>query len=82
MLKIGQDWGKIANYLPQCSTKICTHGYNNNKVQKYQEPIRNGTAKSQQFRIIIITTFFYWQNFISGTSLYLFFQFFSKNEVL
>ena len=24
MLKIGQNWGKIANYLPQCSTKICT----------------------------------------------------------
>ena len=24
MLKIGQNWGKIANYLPQCSTKIDT----------------------------------------------------------
>ena len=24
MLKIGQSWGKIANYPPQCSTKICT----------------------------------------------------------
>ena len=24
MLKIGQNWGKIANYLPQCSTKIGT----------------------------------------------------------
>ena len=24
MLKIGQNWGKIANYPPQCSTKICT----------------------------------------------------------
>ena len=23
-LKIGQNWGKIANYPPQCSTKICT----------------------------------------------------------
>ena len=22
--KIGQNWGKIANYPPQCSTKICT----------------------------------------------------------
>ena len=22
MLKIGQNWGKIANYPPQCSTKI------------------------------------------------------------
>ena len=26
MLKLGQNWGKIANYLPQCSTKICTPG--------------------------------------------------------
>ena len=26
MSKIGQNWGKIANYLPQCSTKICTTG--------------------------------------------------------
>ena len=24
MLKIGQNWGKFANYPPQCSTKICT----------------------------------------------------------
>ena len=24
MLKIGRNWGKIANYLPQCSTKIGT----------------------------------------------------------
>ena len=24
MLKIGQNWGKIASYPPQCSTKICT----------------------------------------------------------
>ena len=24
MLKIGQNWDKIANYLPQCSTKIGT----------------------------------------------------------
>ena len=24
MLKIGQNWGKIANYHPQCSTKIGT----------------------------------------------------------
>ena len=24
MLKIEQNWGKIANYSPQCSTKICT----------------------------------------------------------
>ena len=24
MLKIGQNWGKIANYSPQCSTKIGT----------------------------------------------------------
>ena len=24
MLKIGQNWGKIANYPPQCSTKIGT----------------------------------------------------------
>ena len=27
MLKIGQNWGKIANYPPQCSTKIGTSGY-------------------------------------------------------
>ena len=27
MLKIGQNWGKIANYPPQCSTKICTPAY-------------------------------------------------------
>ena len=26
MLKIGQNWGKIANYPPQCSTKIGTTG--------------------------------------------------------
>ena len=24
MLKIWQNWGKIANYPPQCATKICT----------------------------------------------------------
>ena len=24
MSNLGQNWGKIANYLPQCSTKICT----------------------------------------------------------
>ena len=24
MLKRRQNWGKIANYPPQCSTKICT----------------------------------------------------------
>ena len=27
MLKIGQNWGKIANYLPQYSTKIGTPGH-------------------------------------------------------
>ena len=27
MLKIGKNWGKIANYPPQCSTKICTPAY-------------------------------------------------------
>ena len=27
MLKIEQNWGKIANYLPQCSKKIGTPGY-------------------------------------------------------
>ena len=27
MLKIGQNWGKIANYPPQCSKKIGTTGY-------------------------------------------------------
>ena len=27
MLKIGQIWGKIANYPPQCSSKICTPVY-------------------------------------------------------
>ena len=26
MLKIGKNWGKIANYPPQCSTKIGTPG--------------------------------------------------------
>ena len=26
MLKIGQKWGKIENYPPQCSTKIGTPG--------------------------------------------------------
>ena len=26
MLKIEHNWGKIANYPPQCSTKICTPG--------------------------------------------------------
>ena len=26
MLKIGQNWSKIANYPPQCSTKIGTPG--------------------------------------------------------
>ena len=26
MLQIGQNWGKIANYLPKCSTKIGTPG--------------------------------------------------------
>ena len=26
MLKKGQNWGKIANYTPQCSTKIGTPG--------------------------------------------------------
>ena len=27
MLKIGQNWGKIANYPPQCSTKIGTPAF-------------------------------------------------------
>ena len=27
MLKIGQNWGKIANYPPQCSTKIGSTGH-------------------------------------------------------
>ena len=27
MLKIGQNWGKIANYPPQCSTKVCITAY-------------------------------------------------------
>ena len=27
MLKIGQNWGKIANYPSQCLTKIGTTGY-------------------------------------------------------
>ena len=28
MLKIGQNWGKIANYPPKCSTKIGTTEWN------------------------------------------------------
>ena len=28
MLKMGQNWGKIANFPPQCSTKIVTSTYN------------------------------------------------------
>ena len=28
MSKIGQNWGKIPNYPPQCSTKICTTACN------------------------------------------------------
>ena len=31
MLKIGQNWGKIANYLPQCSTKIGTPATSDNQ---------------------------------------------------
>ena len=31
MSKIGQNWGKIANYPPQCSTKICTTGSEDKK---------------------------------------------------
>ena len=27
MLKIGQNWGKIADHPPQCSTKLCTADY-------------------------------------------------------
>ena len=30
MLKIGQNWDKIANYPPQCSTKIGTTGWTRN----------------------------------------------------
>ena len=30
MLKIGQNWGEVANYPPQCSTKICTSGLDTN----------------------------------------------------
>ena len=32
MLKIGKNWGKTANYLPQCSTKIGTPGCNCNYI--------------------------------------------------
>ena len=28
MLKIGQNWGEIVNYPPQCSIKICTPALN------------------------------------------------------
>ena len=35
MLKIGQNWGKIANYPPQCSTKICTPVEKDYSNQKY-----------------------------------------------
>ena len=34
MLKIRQNWGKIANYPPQCSTKICTTVYACTVVRK------------------------------------------------
>ena len=34
MLKVGQNWGKIPNYSPQCSTKICTPGPIKNKLVK------------------------------------------------
>ena len=35
MLKIGQNWGKVANYPHQCSTKICT---TDTKMPKDTEP--------------------------------------------
>ena len=33
MLRIGQNWGKVANYPPQCSTKICTPAFNSPSSQ-------------------------------------------------
>ena len=32
MLTIGQNWAKIANYPPQCSTKICTPGLHSTTI--------------------------------------------------
>ena len=36
MLKTGQNWGKIANYPPQCSTKICTTAFVGNLPRAMQ----------------------------------------------
>ena len=37
MLKIGQNWGKIANHPPQCSTKICTTGISSSFIEESEE---------------------------------------------
>ena len=48
MLKIGQNWGKIANYPPQCSTKIGTTGFKSfskisSEVERCCEKLRSKT---------------------------------------
>ena len=46
MLKIGQNWGKIANYSPQCSTKIgnpgCSKIYFTTHWRNYSGPAPRG----------------------------------------
>ena len=39
MLKIGQNWGKIANYPPQCSKKIGTTDGGENQAQKANDNV-------------------------------------------
>ena len=56
-LKIGQNWGKIANYPPQCSTKICTPGRSSTKFNPMQSASmktnKNLTNRTPTTRIVI-----------------------------
>ena len=49
MLKIGQNWGKIANYPPQCLTKIGTTGCHGGTNCRYGN---NGLIKSRPSDLI------------------------------
>ena len=42
MLKIGQNWGTIAHYPPQCSTKICTTTFTTHWVGR----VSDGSSQS------------------------------------
>ena len=52
MLKIGKNWGKIANHSPQCSTKIGTGTPECMDVQTFRRVGCNGLNKWRNGNIV------------------------------